>query len=141
MNTFDKMTLHFLLLMGSVQVFAQPDTIIYKITVEEKRIKIGEKEIMAMTLNGSIPGPTLRFKEGNYAVIYDQNNMDVETSIHWYGILLPNYCKGASYLTTPPFEPFGDFKYEFPIGPVTQHNNWVAVVHKIFLFGFNNNRV
>ena len=42
-----------------------------------------------MALNGSIPGPTLRFQEGDSARISFHNLMDVPTSIHWHGILLP----------------------------------------------------
>ncbi len=115
MNSFTGMFLLIQFLIGSVKIMAQPDTITYKITVEEKMVKIGEQEIMGMTINGSIPGPTLRFKVGDYAVIYVQNNMDVETSIHWHGILLPNFFDGVPYLTTPPVEPGTTFKYEFPI--------------------------
>lgn len=70
---------------------------------------------MAMTVNGTIPGPTLHFKEGDFAVIYVENQMDVATSVHWHGILIPNYYDGVPYLTTPPIMPGTTFKYEFPI--------------------------
>jgi FtsP/CotA-like multicopper oxidase with cupredoxin domain len=68
-----------------------------------------------MTINDSIPGPTLRFKEGDFARIYVRNEMDVETSIHWHGILLPNLQDGVPYLTTPPILPGTTYTYEFPI--------------------------
>lgn len=41
--------------------------------------------------------------------------MSVETSIHWHGMLLPNFMDGVPYLTTPPIKPGTTFKYEFPI--------------------------
>jgi hypothetical protein len=73
------------------------------------------KEVMGMTVNGTIPGPTLEFEEGEYAVIYVKNEMDVETSVHWHGFLLPNFYDGVPYLTTPPIQSGTTFKYEFPI--------------------------
>jgi FtsP/CotA-like multicopper oxidase with cupredoxin domain len=73
------------------------------------------KESMGMTVNGGIPGPTIRFKEGGYAVIYVKNEMDVETSVHWHGLLLPNFFDGVPYLTTPPIMPGETQKYEFPL--------------------------
>lgn len=68
-----------------------------------------------MSINGSIPGPTLEFTEGEYAVIYVKNEMNVETSIHWHGLLLPNFYDGVPYLTTPPIEPGHTLRYEFAI--------------------------
>ncbi|MCG9971816.1 multicopper oxidase domain-containing protein [Christiangramia crocea] len=87
----------------------------YKLTIEQQKVNKAGKEVMGMTVNGGIPGPTLEFTEGEYAVIYVENKMNVETSIHWHGILLPNYFDGVPYLTTPPIEPGTTFKYEFEI--------------------------
>lgn len=88
----------------------------YHITIDQEKVTKAEgKEVMGMTINGSIPGPTLEFTEGEYAVIYVENNMDVETSIHWHGMILPNFFDGVPYLTTPPIKPGTTFKYEFEI--------------------------
>lgn len=88
----------------------------YKITIDQEKVTKAEgKETMGMTVNGGIPGPTLEFIEGEYAVIYVENKMDVETSIHWHGMLLPNFYDGVPYLTTPPIKPGTTFKYEFEI--------------------------
>ena len=88
----------------------------YKITIDQEKVTKAEgKETMGMTVNGGIPGPTLEFTEGEYAVIYVENKMDVETSIHWHGMLLPNFYDGVPYLTTPPIKPGTTFKYEFEI--------------------------
>lgn len=87
----------------------------YNITIDQEEVKIGGKEKMGMTINGSIPGPTLRFTEGEYAVIHVKNEMDVETSVHWHGLLLPNFFDGVPYLTTPPIEPGETFTYEFAL--------------------------
>lgn len=95
--------------------FAQPDTITYHLTLKEENVNKAGKEVMGMTINGSIPGPMLKFREGDYAVIYVKNEMDVETSIHWHGLLVPNFYDGVPYLTTPPIEPGGTQKYKFPL--------------------------
>ena len=87
----------------------------YTLTLRQEKVNMAGKEVPAMTINGTIPGPTLEFTEGEYAVIYVKNEMDVETSIHWHGLLLPNFYDGVPYLTTPPIEPGHTLKYEFAI--------------------------
>ncbi len=87
----------------------------YRLTLKQEKVNKAGKEVMGMTINGTIPGPTLEFTEGEYAVIYVKNEMDVETSIHWHGLLLPNFYDGVPYLNTPPIEPGHTLKYEFAI--------------------------
>jgi len=87
----------------------------YTLVIKEELVNKTGKKVKAMTVNGSIPGPTLEFTEGEYAVIYVKNEMSVETSIHWHGMLLPNFFDGVPYLTTPPIKSGTTFKYEFPI--------------------------
>ncbi|MCF6307069.1 MAG: multicopper oxidase domain-containing protein [Flavobacteriaceae bacterium] len=87
----------------------------HTLSLKQEKVNHAGKEVMGMTINGSIPGPTLEFTEGEYAVIYVKNEMDTETSIHWHGLLLPNFYDGVPYLTTPPIEPGHTLKYEFAI--------------------------
>ncbi len=87
----------------------------YTLTIKEEVVNKAGKDVKGMTVNGTIPGPTLEFTEGEYAVIYVKNEMSVETSVHWHGILLPNFYDGVPYLTTPPIKPGTTFKYEFEI--------------------------
>ncbi len=87
----------------------------YTITIRQEMVDKAGKSVKAMTVNGSIPGPILEFTEGEYAVIKVKNEMSVETSVHWHGILLPNFFDGVPYLTTPPIEPGETFTYEFPL--------------------------
>ncbi len=104
-----------LLALLHLPALAQTDTIIYSLTLKQEKVNITGKEVKGMTINGSIPGPTLRFTEGEYAVIYVENKMEKETSVHWHGLLLPNFFDGVPYLTTPPIMAGETFKYEFPI--------------------------
>ena len=71
--------------------------------------------VQGMTINGGIPGPTLRFTEGDVARIRVHNRMDVPTSIHWHGLLVPPDMDGVPNLTFPPIAPKSTFVYEFPI--------------------------
>jgi CopA family copper-resistance protein len=87
----------------------------YTLTIKEEMVNKAGKQIKGMTVNGTIPGPTLEFTEGEYAVIYVKNEMSEETSVHWHGLLLPNFYDGVPYLNTPPIEPGHTQKYEFPI--------------------------
>lgn len=87
----------------------------YHLTIDKKMVNITGKEVMGMAINDAIPGTTLRFTEGEYAKIHVTNNMDVETSVHWHGLLLPNFYDGVPYLNTPPIAPKSNFTYEFAL--------------------------
>ncbi len=114
-----KLTQIFLLLLAFVLAQlpsnAQTDTTTYHLTLKQETVNKAGKDVMGMTINGTIPGPTLRFTEGDYAVMYVKNEMDVETSVHWHGMLLPNFYDGVPYLNTPPIMPGETQKYEFPL--------------------------
>ena len=85
----------------------------YHLTVDYKTVNFTGTEKKAMAVNDSIPAPTLYFTEGETAVIHVTNKMDVETSIHWHGILLPNFQDGVPYLTTPPIKPGKSHTFTF----------------------------
>lgn len=87
----------------------------YDLTIGYKTVNYTGREVRAMTINDSIPGPVLRFKEGDFARIRVHNEMDEETSIHWHGVLLPNRQDGVPYLTTPPIKPGTTHIFEFPL--------------------------
>ncbi|MBU0729605.1 MAG: multicopper oxidase domain-containing protein [Proteobacteria bacterium] len=84
-------------------------------TIAQEQIDFTGKTTWAMTVNGGIPGPTLRFQEGDFARIKVHNKMDVDTSIHWHGLLVPPGMDGVPYISFPPIAPGTTFVYEFPI--------------------------
>ncbi len=104
-----------MVLFFSIKGKSQLDTTVYHLTLKQEKVNKAGKKMVGMTINGSIPGPTLRFKEGDYAVIYVKNEMDVETSVHWHGMILPNFQDGVPYLSTPPIKAGTMLRYEFPI--------------------------
>jgi len=95
--------------------FVRAASVAYDLTINEQQVNFTGRPVQGMTINGGIPGPTLRFKEGDTARIRVHNNMSVATSIHWHGVLVPPGMDGVPYLSFPPIEPGTVFTYEFPI--------------------------
>lgn len=87
----------------------------YNLTIAQSTVNFTGRSVPAMTVNGGIPGPTLRFDEGDTARIHVTNTMDVPTSIHWHGLLVPPDMDGVPFITYPPIAPGTTFTYEFPI--------------------------
>jgi FtsP/CotA-like multicopper oxidase with cupredoxin domain len=78
----------------------------YDLTIAEQTVSPAGKAVRGFTINGGIPGPTLRFREGDFARIRVHNQLKHETtSTHWHGLLLPNEQDGVPHVTTPPIQP------------------------------------
>ena len=66
--------------------------------------------------NGAVPGPELRFRQGQRLAIAVENALEVPTTVHWHGIRLPNAMDGVPHLTQPPIAAKGGrFFYEFQL--------------------------
>ncbi|MDP1718477.1 MAG: multicopper oxidase family protein [Burkholderiales bacterium] len=65
--------------------------------------------------NGAVPGPELRFRQGETARIIVENRLTEETTVHWHGLRVPNAMDGVPHLTQPPVAKGGRFVYEFPL--------------------------
>ncbi len=94
---------------------SQARVVEYDLTVGYKMVNFTGKERKAMAINGRIPGPTLTFTEGDRAIVRVHNEMDVETSIHWHGILVPNQYDGVPYVTTMPILPGETHTFTFDL--------------------------
>ena len=70
---------------------------------------------MATTINGSIPAPTLRLREGDEVIIRVKNQLSVSTSIHWHGIILPFGMDGVPGLSFGGISPGETFTYRFKL--------------------------
>lgn len=89
--------------------------VVYNLTIVGEEVNITGKPVMGMTINGGIPGPTLRFNEGDTAVIHVHNKMDIPTSVHWHGLLVPPHYDGVPYISFLPIKAKSTFTYRFPI--------------------------
>ncbi len=88
----------------------------YDLNIATKTVDFAGRPSRAVAVNGSIPGPTLYFHEGDDAVIRVHDGLSGRsTSIHWHGMLVPNAMDGVPYLTYPPIAPGKTFTYRFPI--------------------------
>ncbi|MBK1886209.1 copper resistance system multicopper oxidase [Marinobacter sp. DY40_1A1] len=87
----------------------------YNLTVDRVTIDTGEFVKEGVGYNGTSPGPTLRFKEGEEVSINVTNNLDEMTSIHWHGLILPFEQDGVPGISFPGIKPGETFTYRFPI--------------------------
>ena len=87
----------------------------YDLTINEQTVNITGKSRPAITINGGIPGPTMRFTEGDVAVIRLHNKLKTEASLHWHGLLLPNIEDGVPYVSTPPIMAGTTRTFEYPL--------------------------
>ena len=68
-----------------------------------------------IAVNGSVPGPLLRLKEGQNVRLNVTNHLGEDTSVHWHGLLLPFQMDGVPGISFPGIKPGQTFSYEFPI--------------------------
>ncbi len=76
---------------------------------------IGERTGHAITVNGTLPAPLLRLREGQRARLAVTNTLNEDTSIHWHGVLLPFQMDGVPGISFPGIRPGETFDYEFPV--------------------------
>ena len=86
-----------------------------KLVIGHTPITIDGKKSHAVTINGTVPGPLLRLKQGQRVRISVTNNLDEETSIHWHGLLVPTHMDGVPGVSFPGIPPGETFVYEFPV--------------------------
>ncbi len=87
----------------------------YDLNVNDTTVNYTGKIVHAIAINGQIPGPTIELTQGDTAVIRVHNLMNVTTSIHWHGILIPNQFDGVPGLTTFPIQPGTTLTVVFPV--------------------------
>ena len=68
-----------------------------------------------IAVNGSVPGPLIRLREGQNVRLNVTNNLNADTSIHWHGLLVPFQMDGVPGISFPGIRPRQTFTYEFPI--------------------------
>lgn len=76
---------------------------------------IDGRQASAVTINGTVPGPLIRLREGDTARLTVTNMLDEDTSIHWHGLILPFQMDGVPGVSFPGIAPGTSFTYEFPV--------------------------
>jgi len=90
---------------------------VFDLVLEHRMVDITGSPRSAMTINGQLPAPALRFREGEEVVINVANRLREDTSIHWHGLLLPSDQDGVPGVSNG-FQgiPAGEtHQYRFPL--------------------------
>lgn len=85
------------------------------LVIRETSLKIGDQDTRAVTINGTVPGPLLRFREGQDVTINVTNELDEDTSVHWHGLLVPANMDGVPKVSYEGIGPGETFTYRFPL--------------------------
>lgn len=86
---------------------------LFNLVIAESVVNFTGKQTVATTINGSLPGPTLRWKEGEVITINVTNKLTEHTSIHWHGIILPFQMDGVPGISFAGIAPGETFTYKF----------------------------
>ncbi|MFC1236688.1 copper resistance system multicopper oxidase [Vibrio sp. F74] len=87
----------------------------FELTIFESLVNFTGVERIATTINGSIPAPTLKFKEGDAVTIKVVNQLKESTSIHWHGLILPYQMDGVPGVSFSGIPAGESFTYKFMI--------------------------
>src|SRR5437764_4836339 len=85
--------------------------------------QIGDATVRMLAYNGSIPGPTLKVRQGSEIAVDVVNDGDLETTVHWHGLRLENRYDGT-HETQAPIPVGGRFtsRVTFPDPGVSRHH-------------------
>jgi FtsP/CotA-like multicopper oxidase with cupredoxin domain len=102
--------------LGAVQgdraVLTGPD---FDLTVEEIAVNYTGRNRTATAVNGQVPGPLLRMREGDAVTIRVTNRLPVRTSIHWHGLIVPADMDGVPGVSFAGIDPGRSFVYRFRV--------------------------
>ncbi|HEY6745593.1 MAG TPA: multicopper oxidase domain-containing protein, partial [Mycobacteriales bacterium] len=78
--------------------------------------RLSDSTVRMLGYNGSIPGPTLKVRQGSEVVVHVHNDTDLDTTVHWHGLRLENRFDGVPHETQAPIPPGGEYTYriQFP---------------------------
>ncbi|WP_432755188.1 copper resistance system multicopper oxidase [Pseudomonas sp. WMBT8] len=101
----------------------------FELSIGQTAVNITGHVRTALTINGSLPGPLLRWREGDTVTLRVRNRLAQPTSIHWHGIILPANMDGVPGLSFKGIEPGGVYVYQFK---VNQHGTYWYHSHSGF---------
>jgi len=86
-----------------------------ELRIANQMMTIDGHETHAVGINGTVPAPLLRLREGRTVRIHVWNDLDEESSIHWHGLILPFQMDGVPGVSFPGIKAKSAFTYEFPL--------------------------
>lgn len=89
----------------------------FKLAFDYQPVNFTGKDRLATAINGSVPAPVLRWKQGERVRLDVTNNMAVDSSIHWHGMILPSGMDGVPHISEnfSGIKPGETFRYEFDV--------------------------
>ena len=82
--------------------------------VFRQRVRDSGAETAVWGYNQAVPGPVLRFKRGEDAIVQVRNRLPQATTVHWHGVRVPNEMDGVPNVTQEAIAANADFTYRFP---------------------------
>ncbi len=86
-----------------------------RLIVADTRFTVDGRQGHAVAINGTIPAPLIRLKEGQNVRLTVENRLKEDTSIHWHGFIVPFQMDGVPGISFPGIRAGTSFTYEFPI--------------------------
>jgi FtsP/CotA-like multicopper oxidase with cupredoxin domain len=96
---------------AAAEVVEIPDGGTYTITAAPVTKKINGRAVRMLAYNGSIPGPTLKARQGSTFTVVFRNDTELENTIHWHGVRLEEASDGVPGMTQDVVPPGGSFSY------------------------------
>jgi CopA family copper-resistance protein len=89
----------------------------FDLTYSPTKVNLTGRERTATAINGSVPGPVLRWREGDTVTLSVTNYLPEDTSIHWHGVILPSSQDGVPHVSDgfKGIRPGETFTYRFPV--------------------------
>jgi CopA family copper-resistance protein len=87
----------------------------YFLEITKQSVNLTGKPQTAIVVNGQLPGPTLRWQEGEWVNLHVTNHLDEQSSIHWHGMILPYQMDGVPGISFAGIEPGETFIYRFQV--------------------------
>ncbi|MEC4727710.1 copper resistance system multicopper oxidase [Shewanella sp. D64] len=88
---------------------------VFDLSIDYQTVNFTGNTARATVINQSIPGPVLRWKEGETVILRVTNNLDHDSSIHWHGIILPPNMDGVPEISYAGIKPGETFEYQFNV--------------------------
>ena len=91
------------------------DANVIDLLIREEQLQFGNRRGTAITINGTVPGPLVRLREGRDATLRVTNKLMEDSSIHWHGLLLPPGMDGVPGVSFAGIKAGETFTYRFPV--------------------------
>ncbi|MDQ4024594.1 MAG: multicopper oxidase family protein [Actinomycetota bacterium] len=95
----------------AAEVVDVPDAGRFELRIHPIAKRIGDATVPMLSYNGSIPGPTLRVRQGSHVFVDVFNDTEMESTIHWHGLRLENEFDGVPHETQAPVPPGGRYTH------------------------------